>query len=125
MRLLHDRVRELALELPGSVQAWPFDADTETITVAGRMFCLLGDLRGEPIVNLKAAPSDVVLLQETFPFITPGWHMNKVHWVSLHEHADLVQELLEDLVLESYLLVVEKLPRSQRPVDPAQYGTRD
>jgi predicted DNA-binding protein (MmcQ/YjbR family) len=29
---------------------------------------------------------------------------------------------VEDLVTESYLLVVENLPRAERPVDPATFG---
>ncbi|WP_231443273.1 MmcQ/YjbR family DNA-binding protein [Brevibacterium zhoupengii] len=34
-------------------------------------------------------------------------------------------ELLHDLVLESYCLVVAKLPKKDRPVDPKTFGGRD
>jgi len=34
----------------------------------------------------------------------------------------LDEELVSELVTESYRLVVEKLPRAQRPVDPDLFG---
>lgn len=45
--------------------------------------------------------------------------MNKRHWISLTPGPSLDEELVRELVTESYLLVVEKLPRSQRPIDPS------
>ena len=32
------------------------------------------------------------------------------------------KQLVDDLVTDSYLLVVENLPRAKRPVDPATFG---
>ena len=34
-------------------------------------------------------------------------------------------ELIRELVRESYLLVVDGLPKYQQPVDPARYGHRE
>ena len=48
--------------------------------------------------------------------------MNKQHWITLHPGGNLQKQLVEDLVTESYLLVVENLPRAERPVDPATFG---
>ena len=39
--------------------------------------------------------------------------------------AALDEDLLHDLVLESYCLVVAKMPRRDRPVDPASFGGRE
>ena len=41
---------------------------------------------------------------------------------SLRDAGDLDAQLVEDVVTESYLLVVEGLPRRLRPVDPATFG---
>jgi predicted DNA-binding protein (MmcQ/YjbR family) len=54
--------------------------------------------------------------------ITPGYHMNKKHWITLNPNGRLEASLVEDLVTESYLLVLEKLPKKQRPVDPTTFG---
>ena len=43
----------------------------------------------------------------------PGYHMNKKHWITLHPAGDLQTQLIDDLVTESYLLVVENLPRTR------------
>lgn len=56
--------------------------------------------------------------------MTPGYHMNKRHWIALHPDGDLDPGLVDDLVTESYLLVVEGLPRTQRPVDPETFAHR-
>ena len=34
-------------------------------------------------------------------------------------------ELVRELVMESYLLVVDGLPKYQQPVNPASYGRRE
>lgn len=44
--------------------------------------------------------------------------MNQRHWISLTPGPSLDEELVRELVTESYLLVVEKLPRAQRPIGP-------
>ena len=48
--------------------------------------------------------------------------MNKEHWITLHGGGRLDGQLVDDLVTESYPLVLEKLPRRLRPVDPATFG---
>ena len=41
--------------------------------------------------------------------------MNKTHWYSLVPHPDMTGELLAELIVESYLTVVETLPARKRP----------
>jgi predicted DNA-binding protein (MmcQ/YjbR family) len=48
--------------------------------------------------------------------------MNKQHWITLNPGGGLQKSLVDDLVTESYLLVVENLPRAKRPVDPELFG---
>ena len=50
--------------------------------------------------------------------------MNKKHWITLSPGGHLHKSLVDDLVTESYLLVVENLPRAKRPVDPELFGSR-
>lgn len=89
--------------------------------VRGRVF-LLVPLDGTGRVTLKSHPDDSVALRETFADIVPGYHMNKKHWITLLPGSSLEDELVTELVTESYLLVVEKLPRAQRPVDPQLFA---
>jgi predicted DNA-binding protein (MmcQ/YjbR family) len=47
--------------------------------------------------------------------------MNKKHWITLNPGGSIPERLVDELVLESYLLVVENLPRTSRPVGPATF----
>lgn len=113
-----------AEELPGSERENPFGPEWDVYKVRGRVFLLL-PIDGTGRVTLKSHPDDAVALRETFADIVPGYHMNKKHWITLTPGPSLEEGLVTELVTESYLLVVEKLPRAQRPVDPALFGQRD
>jgi predicted DNA-binding protein (MmcQ/YjbR family) len=121
---LQERASRRARELPGAELTHPFGEDWEVYKVRGKVFMLQTEVTGEPIVTLKATPADGRSLREAFEDITPGYHMNKKHWITLLPHGGLDTSLIDDLVTESYLLVVEKLSKDQRPVDPASFGQR-
>ena len=110
-----------AEELPGSERENPFGPEWDVYKVRGRVF-LLAPLDGTGRVTLKSHPDDAVALRETFADIVPGYHMNKKHWITLTPGTTLEADLIAELVTESYLLVVENLPRRLRPVDPALFG---
>jgi predicted DNA-binding protein (MmcQ/YjbR family) len=108
-------------ELPGAQLENPFGPEWDVYKVRGRVFLLL-PLDGTGRVTLKSHPDDAVALRATFADIVPGYHMNKKHWITLLPGPSLEDGLVAELVTESYLLVVEKLPRAQRPVDPQLFG---
>ena len=64
-------------------------------------------------------------LCESFESITPGYHMNKKHWITVMPGPGINEELIRELVMESYLLVVDGLPKYRQPVDPASFGRRE
>lgn len=107
-----------AAELPSTSVGMPFGPDWDVWKVRGKVFMLQTEVTGVEMVTLKAAPSDGIALREMYADVSPGYHMNKRHWISLTPGPSLDEELLRELVTESYLLVVEKLPRSQWPIDP-------
>lgn len=110
-----------AEELPGAEKENPFGPEWDVYKVRGRVFLLI-PLDGTGRVTLKSHPDDAVALRETFADIAPGYHMNKKHWITLTPGPSLETGLIPELVTESYLLVVEKLPRARRPVDPNTFG---
>ncbi|MGO1227540.1 MAG: MmcQ/YjbR family DNA-binding protein [Brachybacterium sp.] len=121
---LQEIVHARAEELPAAEATHPFGPEYEVFKVVGGMFLLLTEVRGEPIVVLKADPRDSEALRQSHSDITPGYHMNKRHWITLEPGGTLDAELVRELVTESYLLVVEGLPRAKRPVDPGSFGAR-
>jgi predicted DNA-binding protein (MmcQ/YjbR family) len=101
--------------LPATADVRPFGPETSVFKVVGKVFALT-NLDEEPcIVTLKAAPAHAEALVRDHDWIIPGYHMNKRHWVtvSLGPHTD--KQLVEDLIVNSYDLVVAGLPRAKRP----------
>lgn len=119
---LEQQARYRAEELPGAQLVHPFGPEWQVFKVGGKVFMLITEITGEPIVIVKVDPEDGKALREHHKDITPGYHMNKKHWITLHAGGSLQQSLIHELVTDSYLLVVENLPRSKRPVDPDTFG---
>ncbi|WP_159323390.1 MmcQ/YjbR family DNA-binding protein [Streptomyces tendae] len=103
---LHKTAADCAQELPGAELGHPFGDDWEVFKVRGKVFMLMTDVPGRPVVILKSDPGEALALREHNSHITPGYH--------------------RELVTESYRLVVAHLPRARQPVDPHTYagGTR-
>jgi predicted DNA-binding protein (MmcQ/YjbR family) len=119
---LQERASARARELPGAALTHPFGDDWDVFKVRGKVFMLQTSVTGEPIVILKAAPTDAKALRAQNDDITAGYHMNKQHWITLHPEGDLDARFVDELVTESYLLVVQGLPKKKQPVDPERFG---
>ncbi len=100
--------------LPGAVLTFPFNEQTAVYKVGGRIFALTGVADPESI-NLKAEPPDVTGLVQTHDSITRGFHMNKKHWITVRLDGTLPPGLVEELIEDSYDLIVDKLPLRDRP----------
>ncbi len=110
-------------ELPGAYLDHPFGPEWDVYKVRGKVFMLQAQVTGEPLVTVKVDPEESMMLRASHPEITTGYHMNKKHWISLHPGGDLDRQLVEDLVTDSYLLVIERnLPKSQWPVNPRTFS---
>lgn len=120
-RQVQDAAREVAEGLPASAMSHPFGPEYEVFKVKGKVFMLLTEVPGDPIAVLKADPEDSLALRESHEDITPGYHMNKRHWITLTSGDTLDTRLVRELVTDSYRLVVAGLPRAERPVDPESW----
>jgi len=109
-------VLEQCGELVAAELTYPFGHDTAVFKVAGKMFALvsLGDTPGQ--ATLKCDPKEATALRDAYDAITPGYHMNKRHWVTVDLGAALPADLVAELVRSSYELVVASLPAKLRPV---------
>ncbi|AXB41397.1 MmcQ/YjbR family DNA-binding protein [Amycolatopsis albispora] len=108
--------------LPGAGLEHPFGPDWEVFKVRGKVFLLMTEVPGRPVVILKSDPEEARALCAQYRNITPGYHMNKRHWITVAGGKAVGGELVRELVTESYRLVVSGLPRARRPVDPLTYG---
>ena len=138
---LQEVAREMADELPGSTRSHAFGPEYEVYKVRGKVFMLMTDVPGKPVVVLKTDPEESQALRQSHRDITPGYHMNKKHWITLepdvprgkahgktedriqdNDGDTLCRDMVRELVAESYRLVVAGLPRAEQPVDPKSFG---
>ena len=105
-------MHEYALSMPGAELEFKPSWDALLYRLHGKIFLLL--LRNKTLgkmANLKCDPYLSLALQGEYASIIPGWHMNKLHWVSLVLKGYTPEGLCRQLVRESYSLVREALPR--------------
>ncbi|OOV80231.1 MmcQ/YjbR family DNA-binding protein [Acinetobacter amyesii] len=114
MIALHAVAAKTALALPETTCSQPFGEGCDVFKVMDKVFMLSFHLEGKATINLKVLPDNGTMLKDIYPFIRAGWHMNKQHWISVFTDEELEEELLQDLVLNSYELVVSKLNKGQR-----------
>lgn len=117
--LLWNTVKETAEQLPAA-ELYPFSFEWDAARVKGKWF-MISTVRDQRIVNLKVDPQDVLSLSADFPSISPGYHMNKKHWITIAPGEAVTVGLVRELVKQSYALVVETLPKREQPVDPRSY----
>lgn len=109
-----DALRDLCLSFPGSEETFPFGVETSVFKVAGKMFAL-SRRREVPLrVSVKCEPLLAEQLRAAHPAITGGYHLNKRHWNTVAIDGTLPDQMIADMVEDSYDLVVSRLPRSAR-----------
>ena len=111
---LHNLASQTALKLPDVTITQPFGDGCDVFKVMDKVFMLSFHLEGKAVINLKVLPDHGAMLRDIYPYIRAAWHMNKQHWVSVFADEELEEELLQDLVMNSYELVVSKLNKGQR-----------
>jgi predicted DNA-binding protein (MmcQ/YjbR family) len=109
-----DALRDLCLTFRGSEETFPFGFETSVFKVAGKMFAL-SRLAGDPLsVSVKCEPLLAQQLRAAHAAITPGYHLNKRHWNTVLLDGTLPEQMIADLVEDSYDLVVSKLSRARQ-----------
>ncbi|WP_080166634.1 MmcQ/YjbR family DNA-binding protein [Salmonella enterica] len=111
---LHACAKRCALELPFTEHCWPFGPQYDVFKVGGKIFMLFTEHHCRPVVNQKSDPQKSLVNQQIYPSIAPGYHMNKKHWISVYAGEDITVSLLNDLINDSWNLVVDGLPKREQ-----------
>jgi predicted DNA-binding protein (MmcQ/YjbR family) len=108
-------LRARCLALPGTSEDFPFGDEVSVFKVGGKMFAAC-PLDERPLqVSLKCEPDHAVQLRAAFPAIVAGYHLNKRHWNTVTVDGSLPDDLVAELIEDSYALVVASLPKARRP----------
>ena len=109
-----DELHRSCLSKPSAFEDFPFGEQVSVFKVAGKVFAIT-DLDGVPLeVSLKCEPELAQALRAEHAAIRPGYHLNKRHWNTVTLDGSMADGDIEDMIQDSYDLVVATLPRSQR-----------
>lgn len=105
--------RNFCLNMKGVTEEFPFGEETLVFKVMGKMFALT-DITLFTSVNLKVDPEQGVELRERYAEVTPAYHMNKKHWITVETSGAVPDKLLREWIANSYNLVVQGLTKTQK-----------
>ncbi len=108
-----EKVREHCLSKKGVTESLPFNEDSPVYKVMGKIF-LIANLIPPISINVKCDPEKAVDLRERYYCVTPGYHMNKLHWNTVLLDNSVKDELVLEWIDNSYNLIIQKLKKSLR-----------
>jgi predicted DNA-binding protein (MmcQ/YjbR family) len=107
-------LRDHCLSFTGAEETFPFGPKTSVFKVDGKMFAL-SQLGGDSLrVSLKCEPELAEMLRGAHTAVLPGYHLNKRHWNTVVIDGSLPEQMIMDLIEDSYDLVVGQLPLARR-----------
>lgn len=106
-------LRDYCLSLPMTEETTPFDETTLVYKVLDKMFAVTDMVESDWVV-VKCDPEYALDLKDKYSEVEGAFHFNKKHWISVRLDGDLPADFIRKLVRESYLLVVEKMPKLKR-----------
>ena len=122
--MTRQEIIDFCLTLPGAVEEYPFDdVIDESAWTAMRhrankkCFAFITVHNGRLIANLKCDPMEADFLRQAFVDVTPGYHMNKVHWNTVTIGGDVPDAELKSMIERSYDLIKPKVRRKQYETD--------
>lgn len=100
-------------DFPFGRSASAYDRDILVFYVRDKWFCFVNAVACD-FCTLRCPPERIAQLRERYEGISPGWHMDKRHWISVRFDSDVPEGLLRELVGQSYELAVAHLTKKQR-----------
>jgi predicted DNA-binding protein (MmcQ/YjbR family) len=107
-------LRWWCLQHGGAMEDFPFGPEHSVFKVAGKMFAISALDRVPLEVSVKCEPELAAQLRLSYVAIRPGYHLNKRHWNTITLDGSVPEQLVRDLIEDSYDLVVSALPKRLR-----------
>jgi predicted DNA-binding protein (MmcQ/YjbR family) len=92
----------------------PFDIETLCFRVMKKIFALMAWQEEPIVISLKCDPAEAIMLRQTYPGITPGYHMNKKHWNTVVIDDRIPEFEIKRMIDVSYDLVVKGLSKEEK-----------
>ena len=105
-----EEFRDYCIAKKGVTEETPFGPDVLVMKVMNKMFALCG-IDEFNYINLKCDPDRAIDLREQYHAVQPGYHMNKRLWNSVYVNDDVPDEMVYQMIDDSYNLIVASLTK--------------
>ena len=109
-----EQLEKILISKNGSTKEYPFGDEAMVFKVMNKMFGFIMWEKSPLQVVLKSDPHDAIGYREIYDCVTEGYYMNKKHWNTITIDGTMKDEVLIDMINESYDLVVAKLTKKER-----------
>ncbi len=100
------------LSKKGAEKDFKVEWDATRYKVGDKMFAMQGgDKEGKAIITLKCEPPFGQLLRKQYSDIVAGYYMNKEHWNSVYLEGDVPDDVVKQMIDESYSLILGGLSK--------------
>jgi predicted DNA-binding protein (MmcQ/YjbR family) len=98
---------QFCLTWPAAYEDYPFDGEWAVMRHMGNKkgFAFIYERGGRLCVNLKCEPMRADFLRQAFRDVTPAYHMNKEHWITVMPGGDVPDSELANMIAHSYDLI--------------------
>lgn len=100
-------------KMPFGKAASDYDRNLLVFYVADKWFCFV-NIEAWDFCTIKCRPEQIADLQSRYEGITPAYHMNKKHWISVCFDQDVPDNTIKALVRQAYDLVVACLSKKEK-----------
>lgn len=103
---------EYLLSKSGVTKDFKEEWEWDRYLLNGKMIAAIcTDKTGKDIITLKCEPLFGEELRVQYEDIIPGYYMNKVHWNSVYLKGEVPDEVIKDMIDQSYELIFSKLSK--------------
>lgn len=96
------------LELPNTYEDYPFPEDRLSAVMKHsnnkKWFALIMNVKNKLYLNVKTNPDYSDILRNTYDYIIPAYHMNKEHWNTIIIDENVDENIVKELIEQSYEL---------------------
>ncbi len=107
-------LEKILISKSGAAKEFPFGKEAMVFKVMNKMFALVAWQEEALKITLKSLPEDAIGYREIYECVTAGYYMNKKHWNTVTIDGTMDDNVLIDMINESYDLVVAKLTKREK-----------
>jgi len=111
----YEWIDEYCLNKKGVSKDFKIEWEASRFMIDEKMFVMIGsDKAKTEIISLKLNPDYGLLLRSEYKDIKPGYYLNKDHWNSINLNGDVPDDLLKELIDQSYQLVLNGFSKKRQ-----------